>query len=71
MKKTILTLVAALALGGAGSAPAAAEQHDRTVVRTTHTTVVHRTVHVRGHRHHRVCKTVWRHHRRVRTCRTW
>jgi hypothetical protein len=30
----------------------------------------------RGHHygwqnHHRTCRTVWRHHRRVRTCRVW
>lgn len=54
----------------------------RTVVR--HHTVRHRTVvrrpvvrhrvvrhHVVRRAHHRVCKTVWRHHKRIRTCRTW
>jgi hypothetical protein len=52
---------------------------ERTVVRTT---VERRDVDrrhygwARGrHRgwgnHHRVCRTVWRHHRQIRTCRTW
>jgi hypothetical protein len=70
MKKLILTLAAALTLGGFAAAPAAA-QRNHTVVRTTHTVVVHRRVtanQVRNHR--RVCTTTWRHHRRVRTCRT-
>lgn len=73
MKKMIVSLVAALTLGGAVSATSAVaqEHHDRTVVRTTHTTVVRRAEHVRGHHRHRVCRTVWRHHKRIRTCRTW
>jgi hypothetical protein len=52
---------------------------DRTVVRTT---VVRRDMDRRhygwnrGHHygwnnHHRMCRTVWRHHRRIRTCRVW
>jgi hypothetical protein len=52
---------------------------DRTVVRTT---VVRRDMDrrhygwERGHHygwrnHQRECRTVWRHHRRIRTCRVW
>jgi hypothetical protein len=52
---------------------------ERTVVRTT---VVRRDMDRRhygwnrGHHygwanHHRTCRTVWRHHRRIRTCRVW
>jgi hypothetical protein len=52
---------------------------DRTVVRTT---VVRRDMErrhygwTRGHHRgwgnqHRVCRTVWHHHRRIRTCRVW
>jgi hypothetical protein len=52
---------------------------DRTVVRTT---VVRRDMERRhygwnrGHHRgwgnqHRVCRTVWHHHRRIRTCRVW
>jgi hypothetical protein len=67
MKNMIMTLAAALTLGSGIAATAVnAQPHDRTVVRTTHTTVVHRTA-TRGH--HRVCRVTWRHHQRVRTCR--
>ncbi|MEA3060919.1 MAG: hypothetical protein QOJ94_700 [Sphingomonadales bacterium] len=52
---------------------------ERTVVRTT---VVRRDMDRRhygwnrGHHygwnnHHRMCRTVWRNHRRIRTCRVW
>jgi hypothetical protein len=76
MKKLILTLAAALTLGGAVAAVPADAQTHRTVVRTTHTVVVHRRTQMnndnRGVRsHRRTCRTVWRHHRRIRTCRTW
>jgi hypothetical protein len=71
MKKTILNLVAALTISGAIAVTATSADAQRRVVRTTHTTVVHRTVHHRARAPHRTCKTVWRHHKRVRTCRTW
>jgi RNase P protein component len=74
MQKMIMSLVAALTLGGAvaatADAQASGEHHDRTIVRTTHATVVHRAAHVRS-RHHRTCRTVWRHHKRIRTCHSW
>jgi hypothetical protein len=47
---------------------------ERTVVRTT---VVrrhgdwNRGRHHGWGNHHRVCRTVWHHHRRIRTCRAW
>jgi Ni/Co efflux regulator RcnB len=80
MKKMILNLVAALTLGGAVAATAVDAQprdHERTVVRTTHTTVVHRAWHNNGNANngarnrHRTCRTVWRRHQRIRTCRSW
>jgi hypothetical protein len=97
MKRLILTLAAALTLGGIAAAPAAAQPRtvvrttvvrpdmrprERTVVRTTHTTIMRRHVDYnnrgwnRGHHygwnnHRRVCRTVWRHHQRIRTCRSW
>ena len=100
MKRLILTLAAALTLGGGLAATSATAQpgqrtvvrtttttrgavpmRERTVVRTTHTTVRHRRTiwngrHDYGHHygwrnHHRTCRTVWRHHRRIRTCRSW
>jgi hypothetical protein len=106
MKTLILTLAAALTLGGAVAATPAVAQGQRTVVRTTTTTtaprvqertvvrthrtiVRHRSMSVhrdwnrgrhygwnRGHHRgwassHRTCRTVWRMHQRVRTCRSW
>jgi Ni/Co efflux regulator RcnB len=94
-KRLILTLAAALTLGGVAAAPAAAQTHrtvvrtttttaapqprERTVVRTSRTIVRHRTMTMHrgwnsgGHmgNHHRTCRTVWRNHRRIRTCRSW
>lgn len=62
MKKLLLLALAPLAMLGT---PAAA----RTVV---HTTVAYgHGHHWRGHyRTRRVCNMVWRHHHRVRVCRT-
>jgi Ni/Co efflux regulator RcnB len=102
MKRLILTLAAALTLGGIAAAPAAAQPRDRTVVRTTtvrpdgprdrtvvrttHTTVMRRHTdysnrgwhrgwdrgrHHGWRNHRRVCRTTWRHHQRIRTCRSW
>lgn len=82
MKKIILTLAAALTLGGAVAATPAAAQ-DRTVVRTTRTVVMHRhqdwrrdgdrdrRYHRGWRNHHRTCRVMWRHHQRIRTCRSW
>ena len=81
MKKLILALAAALTIGGGLAATPADAQRDRTVVRTTRTVVVHRNQ--RWHRnynrgrhygwrnHRRTCTTTWRHHQRIRTCRSW
>ena len=77
MKKMILGLVAALTLGGA-IAPAAvdAQPPARHTVTTT-TTTVHTSKRgwrrpPRGWRNRRrVCRWVWRGHRRVRVCRVW
>jgi hypothetical protein len=79
MNKFLLLALAPLA---ALAVPASAQTTvQRTVsTRTVHTapTVVHRTV-VRTHRHvtygprarvNRHCTVRWRHHRRIRTCRT-
>jgi hypothetical protein len=85
MKKLILALAAALTIGGGLAATPADAQRNRTVVRTTRTVVVHRRVNYnRGwHRgydrgrhngwrnHQRSCRTVWRGHARIRTCRSW
>jgi hypothetical protein len=64
----IITLAAAAAVALTGVAPAMA-QH--TVV--TERTVVHRDGPVVRHRvaprAHKVCRTTYRHHHRVRTCR--
>ena len=59
----------------------AAPVRERTVVRTSRTVVRHRNMrwhrdwnrgrHMGWRNHHRVCRTVWRHHRRIRTCRSW
>ncbi|MEA3003548.1 MAG: hypothetical protein QOH81_2336 [Sphingomonadales bacterium] len=86
MKLPMLALAAALTLGGFAATPAAAQpgRHDgnnRTMVRTTHTVVMHRRTnwqqnanrgrHQGWRNHHRTCTTTWRHHQRVVTCRSW
>ncbi|MDB5693997.1 MAG: hypothetical protein JWO81_3060 [Alphaproteobacteria bacterium] len=82
MKLKMLALAAALTLGGLAATPAAAQpdRHDRTVVRTTRTVVMHRHED-RGwnqgrhngwnNNHRRTCRTMWRHGQRIRTCRSW
>jgi hypothetical protein len=85
MKTLILTLAAALTLGGLAAAPAAAQPgRERTVV--TRTVIVrhhdngwhrgwnrgwHRGRHLGWNRHGRSCRTVWHHHMRTRTCSRW
>jgi hypothetical protein len=79
MKKLILALAAALTLGGGIAATSAdAQPRNRTVVRTTHTVVVNRHTnynnrgnHYGWRNHNRNCRTIWRGHRRIRTCRSW
>ena len=49
---------------------------DRTVVRTVVRGDMRHHGWTRGHHygwrnHQRTCRTVWRHHRRIRTCRVW
>lgn len=72
MKKLLLLALAPLAMLGTG---AAAQTVERTVVTHNgmHTTVVRTDYrrHRRGaYRTRRVCRNVWRHHHRVRVCRT-
>jgi hypothetical protein len=73
MKKSLLLALAPLAMLGTG---AAAQTVERTVVTHNgmHTTVVRTDYRGRHHRWHhrtrRVCNMVWRHHHRVRVCRT-
>lgn len=63
-------LVSAGLIAAAALVPAAASaqqvRHDRVVTRTVH------TERNGGYRHHtrRVCKVTYRHHKRIRTCRT-
>jgi hypothetical protein len=33
--------------------------------------VMHRHYEAGRGNHHRVCRVTWRHHQRVRTCRSW
>jgi hypothetical protein len=72
MKMTVLIAAAGIALGAfAPLAPAAAQTHVRTVVHER-TVVRHggpRYRH-RAHRPQRVCTWKYRHHHRVRVCRT-
>ncbi|HEX4739389.1 MAG TPA: hypothetical protein VH331_17715 [Allosphingosinicella sp.] len=85
MKRLILTLAAALTLGGA----AAHAQPAGTRTVETRTTVFHRSHHHgwnnhrgwdhnrgwsrsrRWHGHGQSCRTIWRDHTRTRTCRSW
>lgn len=62
MKKLILLALAPIAMLGTGAAA-------QTVV---HTSIAYNNGHHWHGRHHtrRVCSMVWRHHHRVRVCRT-
>lgn len=60
--KKLLTAFAVASIG-LGTFAATAANADTVVRRTT----VHRYHHKTAHR---VCSTTWRHHKRVRTCRT-
>ena len=71
----IFALIATGLLGLAATAPAAAVAapvQERVVVREHTTTIRHDDRGYRGHRWatRRVCTNQWRHHRKVRTCRT-
>jgi hypothetical protein len=75
MKLSALALAAAVTIGIAGAAPAAAQpgRHARVVV-TQRTTVVHRAQAEGRHRGWykkkvRVCRTTWRNQHRQRVCR--
>ena len=66
----LAALVSAGLIAAAALVPAAASaqqnRHDRVVTRTVH------TERHNGYRNHtrRVCKETYRHHKRIRTCRT-
>ncbi|HEX7709807.1 MAG TPA: hypothetical protein VF418_02610 [Sphingomonadaceae bacterium] len=73
MKKLILLALAPLAMLGTGAA-AQTVVHTRVVAPGVERTVVRTDYRGRHHRWHhrtrRVCNMVWRHHHRVRVCRT-
>ena len=66
MKKLLTALTAAaIGFGGLAAAEASAQYSTTTKVERHH---VSRNYHKK--RPHRVCKTQWRHHKKVRRCRT-
>lgn len=64
-----LILTACLAVATLAPVAASAQQHDRVVERQT-TVVRHEERRHGWNNHRRVCKWEWRHHRKVRICRT-
>lgn len=69
MKLIGLTIAAGLAGTIALSAPAVAQMRHVEVSRSTTTTTVHNDDRVIRHRaRHKVCKTQWRNHHKVRNC---
>ena len=67
MKLIGLTIAAALAGSIALGAPAAAQMRHVEVHRTTVVRDVHHTT-VAHNGRHKVCRTTWRHHHKVRNC---
>ena len=63
-----MKILIALAAAGLFATTASAQS---TVSTTRKTTVIHKTmVEPVRHNAHRVCHTHWRHHKKIRTCRT-